>query len=77
MRQALAQARAAKAAEAIQALPEAAGSADVDRGPTTLPGENPGYGRNYNPVPEANPAPAAGPEQAPAPEPKAPEPDRG
>ena len=78
MRQALEQARAAKVAESIQSLPQEATSADVDRGPTTLAGELPGYGRNLNPVqaPEVN-QPAPAPDLAPSPEVQAPEPDRG
>lgn len=37
-----------------------ASSADVERGPTTVPGHTSGYGRNHNP-PEPTPAPEPAP----------------
>ena len=44
-------AQAAKTALRIDALPvRGADMSDVHRGPATLPGQNPGYGRNFNPV---------------------------
>ncbi len=59
-RQALEQAQGAKAAMKVDSLqPQEASSADVDRGPTTLPGETPGYGKNFNraePMPERQPS---------------------
>ncbi len=52
-------ARGMKDSLKVDALPaQDASSADVDRGPTTLPGETPGYGQNLNraePIPERQP----------------------
>lgn len=36
-----------------------ASTADVERGPTTLPGQTPGYGKNYNLATAPEPAPSA------------------
>jgi len=50
-KQALEAAYGAKTATRIDALPvRDADTSDVHRGPTTLPGQTPGYGRNFNPV---------------------------
>lgn len=49
--------RDAKVALEMDVLPvRGADLSDVYRGPTTLPGQNPGYGRNFNPV-ESMPEP--------------------
>ena len=44
-----------------------ASTADVERGPTTLPGQTPGYGQNYNlaTAPEAAPSATVSPTKEP------------
>ncbi len=50
-RQALEAAREAKVAMRMDTMPgRDAGLPDVERGPTTLPGQIPAYGRNLNPA---------------------------
>ena len=64
-RQALMAAQGAKDAIKQESLPAAGTSmTDVERGPATLPGEIPGYGRNFNPV--AQPVTSPSPTQKPS-----------